>query len=371
MGPGLLGLPLWVILLLPFVKILTTGLSIGSGGSGGIFGPGMVIGGMTGALFWRLCYHALPGIPDTPAPFVIVAMMALFGGIAHAPLAVMLMVAEMTGNLSLLAPAMIAVGISSILVGNDTIYTSQVPTRADSPAHRLQLSFPLLSTLTVRQAMTKTFLHFSSGQTVAQAEAMLANRTESGAPVLDEHSDLQGVLTQADIQRVPLAERSRRLVREAMNRSVLVVHLDETLDEALEQLTSQRVSWAPVVDAEMVAEGKYVVGLLSAADIVRTYRETLLKNSRRMRGLVEGTVMVEAKLEPGMRLVGRPLREAQLPQECLVVSIRRQGELLFPRGSAVMEAGDLVTFLVSPQGEERLQQYLAERVKTPEAVLAD
>jgi CIC family chloride channel protein len=151
MGLGLLSIPLWVILLLPFAKIVTTGLSIGSGGSGGIFGPGMVIGGMLGATVWRLSYHVLPGIPATPGPFVIVGMMALFGGIAHAPLAVMLMVAEMTGNLSLLAPAMIAVGISSIIVGKDTIYISQVDTRADSPAHRLQLSFPLLSTLAVRE----------------------------------------------------------------------------------------------------------------------------------------------------------------------------------------------------------------------------
>src|SRR6266566_4623990 len=69
------------------------------------------------------------------------------------PLAVMLMVAEMTGNLSMLAPAMIAVGIASIIVGDVSIYTGQVGSRADSPAHRLQLSFPLLSTLAVRQAM--------------------------------------------------------------------------------------------------------------------------------------------------------------------------------------------------------------------------
>src|SRR5438876_6512930 len=106
MGPGLLSIPLWVILLLPFAKIVTTGLSIGSGGSGGIFGPGMVIGGMLGATVWRLSYHVLPGIPATPGPFVIVGMMALFGGIAHALLAVMLMVAEMTCNLSLLDPVL-------------------------------------------------------------------------------------------------------------------------------------------------------------------------------------------------------------------------------------------------------------------------
>jgi CIC family chloride channel protein len=165
MGPGLLSLPLWVILLLPFAKIVTTGLSIGSGGSGGIFGPGMVIGAMVGAIVWRLCYHVLPGVPDTPAPFMIVGMMALLGGIAHAPLAVMLMVAEMTGNLSMLAPAMIAVGISSMVVGNATIYISQVASRADSPAHRLKLSLSLLSALAVRQSTTEP-----PPQTRAEAE---------------------------------------------------------------------------------------------------------------------------------------------------------------------------------------------------------
>ena len=368
MGTGLLGIPLWVILLLPFAKIVTTGLSIGSGGSGGIFGPGMVIGGMLGAVVWRLCYHVLPGVPDSPSPFVIVGMMALFGGIAHAPLAVMLMVAEMTGNLSMLAPAMIAVGIASIVVGKVSIYTSQVDTRADSPAHRLQMSFPLLSTLSVSKAMSALSLHFVPQQTVAEAESLLAARVESGGCVLDDRGNLQGVLTQIDIQRVPLGERGQKPVSDAMNRDILIAYPDESLDEALEQLTSHRVSWMPVIDVEATTVGKHVIGVLTAADIVRAYRETLVKDSRRMRGLVEGTVMIEATIERGMKIAGCPLRDAQLPGECLVVSIRRQSELLFPRGSSVIQPGDVVTFLVSPRGEERLHKYLVERENAPDLI---
>ncbi len=361
MGPGLLSLPLWVILLLPFAKILTTGLSIGSGGSGGIFGPGMVIGAMVGATIWRMSYHVLPGVPASPAPFVIVGMMALFGGIAHAPLAVMLMVAEMTGSLSMLAPAMIAVGISSIIVGNHTIYISQVRTRADSPAHRLQFSFPLLSTLTVRQAMTPPPLHFSPLQTVAEAERLLTESAVSGASVLDADGNLLGVLTLADIRRVAEAEREKRCVEEVMNRDVLVAQPGETLDAVLEQLTGHRIGWMPVVEEGAATIGRRLIGRISAQEIVRVYRGTLAKGSRRMRGLVEGTVMLEAEIKPGTWLAGRKLREAQLPPESLVVSIRRQNELLFPRGSTVIEAGDLVTFLVSPVGEERLKAYLEER----------
>src|SRR5258707_9157329 len=373
MGPGLLSLPLWVIIALPFAKIVTTGLSVGSGGSGGIFGPGMVIGGMLGATVWRLCYHVLPGVPTTPAPFVIVGMMALFGGIAHAPLAVMLMVAEMTGNLSMLAPAMIAVGVASILVGKATIYTSQVDTRADSPAHRLQLSFPLLSTLAVHQAMTTHPLRFSPEQTLAEAEQQLGQHIESGAPVVDQHGNLQGVLTMADIQRIPLAERGQSCVEEAMQRDVLVVYPDDTLDEALEELTRRRVSWAPVVDAEALSGDRHVMGTMSAASIVRLYRQTLAKDSRRMRGLIEGTVMLETMIQSEMRLANVPLRDAQLPAECLVVSIRREDELLFPRGSTVIRPGDVVTFLVNPRGEARLQHYLHEsrEVESQEAVALD
>ena len=369
MGPGLLSLPLWVILALPFAKILTTGLSIGSGGSGGIFGPGMVIGAMVGASVWRLCYHVLPGVPDTPGPFVIVGMMALFGGIAHAPLAVMLMVAEMTGNLSMLAPAMIAVGISSIVVGDATIYTSQVPSRAGSPAHRLQLSFPLLSTLAVRQAMTPSPLQLSPQQSVEEAEQLLGEHTVGGASVLDARGNLLGVLTLADSGRVPLGERGSRRVEGAMNRDVLAIQPDDTLDVALEQLTSHRIGWMPVVEVETATGGRHLIGRISTQEIVRAYREALAKGSRRMRCLVEGTVMLEAEIEPGMRLAGRPLREAQLPTESLVVSIRRQNELLFPRGSTVIEPDDLVTFLVSPSGEERLRAYLAERVERAEEAI--
>ncbi len=132
MGPGLLHLSPWVVLTLPLAKILTTALSIGSGGSGGIFGPGMVIGGFTGAAVWWLLHGVAPTVSARPAPFVIVGMIACLGSIAHTPLAVMLMVVEMTGSLTMLPPAMLAVGIASMVVGEATLYGSQRRTRVES-----------------------------------------------------------------------------------------------------------------------------------------------------------------------------------------------------------------------------------------------
>ena len=114
-------------------------LSIGTGGSGGIFGPGIVIGAFCGAAIWRLGELAgAPGIPDGPAVFVVVAMMACFGSIAHAPLAVMIMAAEMTGSFSVIPGAMIAVGIAYLLISRTdaTIYRAQRVNRDAAAAER-------------------------------------------------------------------------------------------------------------------------------------------------------------------------------------------------------------------------------------------
>ena len=127
----LASLPLLLVLALPLAKILTTSFSIGSGGSGGIFGPGMVIGAFTGAALWRALEPFAPAIPDSPAPFVIVGMMACFGPICRAPLAVILMVAEMAGSITTLIPALVAVGLSYLIVNHfgETIYRSQLVNR--------------------------------------------------------------------------------------------------------------------------------------------------------------------------------------------------------------------------------------------------
>ncbi len=135
----------------------------------------MVVGGLLGAGIWRLLEPIAPAIPVDPAPFVIVAMMALFGSVAHAPLAVMLMVAEMTGNLSMLAPAMVAVGLAMFVVGGRTIYRSQLATRADSPAHRFRFAMPLLAAVPVGDAARRARLVLRHDDLVESAKGRLAS----------------------------------------------------------------------------------------------------------------------------------------------------------------------------------------------------
>ncbi len=359
-GPMILSLPLWLVLALPFAKILSTSLSIGSGGSGGIFGPGMVIGSMVGASLWRLSVHTLPAIPNTPAPFVIVAMMALFGGIAHAPLAVMLMVAEMTGNLSLLAPAMVAVGLATIVVGKHTIYTSQLETRANSPAHRLRLSFPLLSTLVAREAILPMAKRLITPETsIADVEQAIAEEHRSGVVVRGNDGTLVGVATRADVQKVPPEARAQKAIGAVMTRNPITVHASESLDAVLEQLTKAGIRWAPVIGEGGENGPPPPIGVISVASIMDTYHHAIAQDTRRMRSLVEGTVLVEVTVTPESTLAGKMLKQLRLPPQTLIVSIRRSGALVFPRADIELRSGDAVTFLTNPVVETRLRAYLA------------
>ena len=309
---GLLALPLWIIILIPFGKIVATGLTVGSGGSGGIFGPGIAVGGLLGALFWRISYTVLPGIPATPAPFVIVGMVALFGGIAHAPLAMMIMVSEMTGNTSLLVPAMVAVSISSLLVGNSTIYISQPRIRADSPAHQTASPSSHLSTLTVRQVLRPLGLWLLLDRPLIEAVKILEHSTEDAILILDARKNLQGVLRRKALQEIPAEGYEKFAISNVMERDAFYVTPYDTLDDALQRLTSQQLTWAPIVDAEDHSVDKPVIGMFRVEHVISLYRESLALDERIVRKSLKmqerPLVMAKPKLvrENGGRMASLP-----------------------------------------------------------------
>ena len=124
-GAGLL-----ILAALPFAKIAATSLTVGSGGSGGVFAPGIFVGAATGLLFGALMHMLAPSLVQSPVPFAIVGMLAVFGAAGKLPISVTVMVVEMTGSLQLLPAELIAVTIAYVVSGPATIYRSQRMSRA-------------------------------------------------------------------------------------------------------------------------------------------------------------------------------------------------------------------------------------------------
>jgi CIC family chloride channel protein len=293
-------------------------------------------------------------MPLEPAPFVIIGMMSLFGGIAHAPLAVMLMVAEMTGNLSLLAPAMVAVAISTALVGDHTIYRSQLRTRADSPAHRVRLSFPLLSSLVVRDAVIPDQPPMISIDTsAASAQTYFSNSNVSDLAVINDRQEIIGFINHADIEKIPLHEREKIKVHSLIkNKELLFLSPDQSLDVALDRITSRGLSWAPVMDDH------HVIGRLNVRDIVQTYKMTLAKSVRRAGSLTPDTIMFEVTVDKSSPLAGRRLREAGLPPETMIVSVTHNSHTIFPNADTILDIGDKAFIMASKNSEKELRTFL-------------
>ena len=144
-------------------------------------------------------------------------MIAAFGSIAHVPLAMLLMVGEMTGNLSLLAPAMVAVAIATLVVGEESIYESQVPSRMDSPANRHRYTYPLLPALRAAQAI-RPVVRAAPTMSVVGLRDLLTHSNTDHAVVVDSAGKVVGDFVSegapADTAaHAPLTERESQIIR--------------------------------------------------------------------------------------------------------------------------------------------------------------
>ncbi|HVX20304.1 MAG TPA: chloride channel protein [Acidimicrobiales bacterium] len=339
LGPQLLSIPLWIVLVLPLARILATGLSIGSGGSGGIFGPGMVIGAFVGAGVWRLFEPVVPSMGHDPAPYVIVGMMCCFGSIARAPLAIMLMVAEMTGSLSILAPAMVAVGLAWLIVrrSDDTIYRSQLRSRADAPAQRLLAGLPLLAAIPTARAMAPPRLVLAAGLPADEGLRRMDAAGVQGAPVVDGDGRFEGTVARTALEGT---ERQGRPCGDAADAGAPVALQETDLGTALEALTAAPASWVPVTD-----DDRRVVGILSTSDLVHAYRRELADNVRRLSDPGPGTGLYEVRVTDASPAAHRELGSLALPAGVLVTAVTRGDDVVVPTGRTTLLPADRLTVI--------------------------
>jgi CIC family chloride channel protein len=339
--------PLYLILLLPFARILATALSIGSGGSGGVFGPGMVIGAFTGLALWRLLEPIAPGVGHDPAPFVVVGMMAVFGGISRAPLAVMIMVAEMTGSVAIVAPALVAMAISVYIVGrrDDSIYRSQLRSREDSQASRFRSGMPLLASLQVRQVAKPPTVVLHQDSAGEEALRALQEAGVPGAPLVDAHGLYLGTVGRPELARA-LEDDPQISVNAVLDATTATVPESARLSVALEALTHAGGRWVTVT-----GESRRVVGVIAVSDVVRGYRQALRTNLARMSQVTPTVVTVEEAIGTDSALAGKALREAGLPPGAIVISVQRGQNVLLATGSTGLAVGDILSVLAAPDTE--------------------
>jgi chloride channel protein, CIC family len=260
-------LPIGILFAVIIGKVLATGLTIGSGGSGGVFAPGLFIGGMAGGLLWSLLHNITNIVPSSPAAFVVVGMMALFGGIAKVPLAVILMVSEMTQDYTLLVPSMLACTVAYFVASNSYLYENQVATKVDSPAHRALMSVPLLKRLKVSDYMKTEVVTVAPDSTIEAAVELMRKRKIDAVPVLEE-GRLVGIVASRDIAMIPRKQWPSTQARGIMQRELVLGYGHESLHAALGKMTKSNISHLLIVNTR---HPNILTGIITIKDIALSY----------------------------------------------------------------------------------------------------
>jgi CIC family chloride channel protein len=266
------------LLLFIAVKIVATSLTISSGGSGGVFGPSLVIGGALGAAFGQVVGALLPNFAPSPAACIMVGMGGFFAGVAKVPFASVIMVMEMTGSDGLLVPSLLVAAIAYLTLPiGMKLYENQVPGRTDSPAHLGSLAIDILRLARVGESWEPQGAATRSVRETANLNSLLELASDSNQdlyPVLNAEGVLIGELAIDDIQRAFFAEVPEELVvaMDLMRPVNGPLVLEDDLATAAKLLAERETDSVVVVRSRDNAE---VLGTFSRRDLIVAYGRRL------------------------------------------------------------------------------------------------
>jgi CIC family chloride channel protein len=270
-------------------KILSTGLTIGSGGSAGVFGPSMVIGGCGGGSLGILLHWLWPGLVPQPASFVIVGMAGFFAAAAKTPFSTLVIVSEMTGNYQLLLPTLWVCALTFLLSDEQSIYSSQIESRSLSPAHQGDYVRAVLAGMRVSQFLTpgQQVPTLRPGDRLPEIIERLSKTGYHGLPVTDAQGRYLGVVSLEEVHQAALSTPLSTWVVAAdlMRSDVSPLQPEDQLDRALELFVESDRLTLPIVDG---TPDKRVIGIVKRADVSSTYLRHVHGISDRTDGTAQG-----------------------------------------------------------------------------------
>jgi CIC family chloride channel protein len=269
----------WLLLVLVAVKILATSVTIGSGGSGGIFAPSLFLGAMAGGFFGAVVHQLFPGITASPGAYSIVGMGAVVSATTHGPLAAILILFEMTGDYKIILPLMLACIIASIASGQllrDSIYTLKLARRGIDIKEGKEVN--VLKSLFVKDVMNSNVETMPQALTLGKMTEKISKSKFNSFPVLDDQNQLIGILSFKDYSKAIFDENLKDLVvaKDLASTDLVTISLDDNLWTALEKISSKDFAVLPVVSAQTPNK---LEGVVSRRDIIGAYNKAVLKKS--------------------------------------------------------------------------------------------
>ena len=265
--------------ILLILKIIATSVTLGSGGSGGIFAPSLFIGAMLGGAFGTITHNMFPSFIASSGAYALVGMAAVVAGATRAPITSIIMLFEMTMDYNIILPLMITVVISTLIsrrLSRETIYTLKLMRRGID-IRQLEQTSPLRR-VAVSQVMTRNFPTVLPQMSVSDLVTKLRRTGHHGFPVVSEQGDLLGVVTLADVEDAMSTINPEGLtVGDIASKSIIVAYSDQYLHDVLVKLGARDIGRIPVVDRN---NPKLLLGVLRRHDITRAYIKAVGRKPR-------------------------------------------------------------------------------------------
>ena len=269
----------WLLLVLVGIKILATSITIGSGGSGGIFAPSLFLGAMAGGFFGWAVHYLFPMVTAPPAAYSIVGMAAVVSGTTHGPLTAMLILFEMTGTYLIILPLMIACIIGTLVARNlkaDSIYNLKLLRRGVNIRSGKEIN--VLKSIPVKNVMTAVAEAIPEGLPLRALAQKISKSKYNSFPIVDEGGHLTGIISYVDYEGVIFDEDLKDLVvaKDIATRDVVTISPEDNLFDALERISLKDFSLLPVVSAR---DRTRLLGVVSRGDIISAYNKAVIKKS--------------------------------------------------------------------------------------------
>ncbi len=263
-----------LLAILIFAKMLATPLTLGSGGSGGVFAPALFVGAMLGGAYGHMVHGLFPSFTAGAGAYALVGMGAVFGGAAQAPITAIIIIFEMTGDYRIILPIMTSTVISVLIynvLNKETIYTQKLVKRG--LRFRAGRDVDIMAATPVRDAMTHRLLWIPEEMTVEGFLERSAEEQHEWFPVLNQSGELTGVVTAQDVQKALGNGDLQAKMGDLSTKDLVTVTSYDTLHDVLVRFHVRDLGHLPVVDAD---NPKRLVGIISRAHIVRAYNRALV-----------------------------------------------------------------------------------------------
>jgi CIC family chloride channel protein len=259
--------------LLLILKMVATSLTLGSGGSAGLFGPSLFLGAMLGAAFGIFVNQVSPFESANYGAYAMVGMAAVFASTSRATLTAILMLFEMTSVYEIILPLMFACVVSdavSSLLSKETIYTAKLAKQGIKYVQ--DLSVNILESARVGDAMKTDFVSVKEDSPLRKVVDLHLYTGTKGFPVVSPDGRLKGMITLTDVRKAFESDRRDALVKDVMIKRVVTVYPDETLQTAMERMVLRKFGHLPVVDPN---KPNKVIGMIDREAILDRYRNVL------------------------------------------------------------------------------------------------